>query len=250
MIHAVLIDDEYNGLKSLELLIEKFVADVKVVASTIDPLKGVELINNYRPDIVFLDINMPNLNGFELLKKLEFSAFHLIFTTAHREYALKAIKESATDYLLKPIDATDLNLAVEKVKQKISEKQKQPDALDILKHIYEIQDTRVSLPTKTAIEYVSPNDIVYIEAFSNYAVVFLRNGKEFTVYKALKDYEQQLCKNELAFIRIHNSYIINVNYVTRYLKDDGGYAVIQSRKSIPISKNKKEAFLKLINFRH
>jgi two-component system LytT family response regulator len=248
MIHAVIIDDEANGLRSLELLIEKFVTGVRVVASTIDPYKGVELINNYRPDVVFLDIHMPNLDGFQLLEQLTFRAFHLIFTTAHREYALKAIKQSASGYLLKPVDLQDLEEVLEKVRHKMSGEKAQPDASELLQLLNAFQEAKVAVPSKTSIEYVSSADIAYIEAYSNYTVIVFADNRSVTAYKALKDYESQLCQRKGCFVRIHNSYIVNVNYVTRYLKEDGGYAVIQDRKSIPVSKSRKDAFLKLINF--
>lgn len=114
--HAIIVDDEFNGIKVLELLIKKHFPDIKVVATTTDSIDGVVLINNFRPDIVFLDISMPGLSGFDLIEKLEYKNFHLIFTTAHREFAIKAIKKSATDYLLKPVDPDDLIASIERVK--------------------------------------------------------------------------------------------------------------------------------------
>lgn len=249
MLHAVIIDDELNGLVSLELLIKKYVPDVKLVAKTTDAFEGVELINNFRPDIVFLDINMPNLNGFELLEKIEFNKFHLIFTTAYEEYALKAIKKNALDYLLKPIEGTDLKNAIEKVNKNINDHSAMKNALQFLNTLTEVKDIKVSVPAKTGIELVSGNDIMYIEADSNQAIVVLKNKSKINVTRSLKDYEKQLCEANKNFIRIHNSFIVNINYVTRYVPEDGGYAIIQNEKSVPISKNKKEEFLSLINFK-
>ena len=249
MLHAIIIDDEPSGLRSLELLLEKFVPGVKLVAQTTSGTEGIKLINNYRPDIVFLDIYMPGLNGFDLLEKLEFRNFHLIFTTAYEEYALKAIKQSATDYLLKPVDPEDLKNAVTKVMQKKKEKENAPDIFKLTKEITELtekQSTKIALPGKNGIQFVAPEDITYIEANSNHSIVTLSNDNTVTVTKALKDYEAQLCTKNSTFIRIHNSFIINFNYVTKYLKEDGGYAVIKNKKNIPLSKNKKEEFLKLI----
>ncbi len=245
--YAVIIDDELHGVRSLELLVQKFVTDVKVVASTTSGFDGITLINNYRPDIVFLDIDMPGLNGFEVLSQLDFRSFHLIFTTAHQQYGLKAIKESATDYLLKPIHEKDLNAAVEKVRANLLETNQKPDALTILKDIYENRVSRLVLPTRNSIDYILVQDVLYVEASSNNSIITLLNGKTTLVNKALKDYELQLCKSESHFIRIHNSFIINMNYVTRYIRENGGYAVMKNEKSIPISKHKKEEFLKLIN---
>jgi two-component system LytT family response regulator len=248
MLHSIIIDDESSGLKSLELLIKEFCPDLKVVATSTDSVAGVDLINDYRPDIVFLDINMPDLNGFDVLKKLEYRNFHLIFTTAHQEYALQAIKQNAIDYLLKPIDLDDLNKAIEKVKGRIKQNEKMPDILSLLKELNEANHSKITVPTKTAIELVSPDEIMYIEASSNSSVVTFTNGKQVSSSKSLKDFESNLCKEDIGFIRIHNSFIINVQCVSKYLKEDGGYVVI-NKKNIPVSKQKKDEFLKRINLK-
>lgn len=248
MLHALIIDDEENGVISLELILRKYVPEVKLVAKTTSALEGVEFINSYRPDIVFLDINMPNLNGFELLEKIEYRKFHLIFTTAHEEYALKAIKQNALDYLLKPIDGDDLKKAIEKVKNNDKAGDSITKALDFLHGLRDKDELKISVPGKNGIEIVQANDVMYIEASSNHSVVVLKNGEKHQVNKSLKDYENQICLEGTKFIRIHNSFIINVNHVTRYLPEDGGYAVVGGEKTVPISKIKKDEFLKMINF--
>jgi two-component system LytT family response regulator len=247
MIRAIIIDDELNGVRSLELLLTKFVPDVKIVATTTDAHEGIEIINNYRPELIFLDINMPGLNGFELLQRIEFRNFHLIFSTAHQEYGLRAIKQNATDYLLKPIDLEELITSVNKVKLYIKEKNEPPDIFNLLMEQAEVRNIRIPLPTKSNIDYIFPDDLLYIEANSNNSQVTLTNGNLVHVNLGLKDYETLLCKKNMHFLRIHHSFIINLRYVTRYLKEDGGYVVVQGKKTIPISKNKKEEFLKLIN---
>ena len=165
MIRAVLIDDEISGLKGLQLLMEKYCPQIKIVASTKDPLKGVELINDYRPEIVFLDINMPKLNGFELLDKLTYKDFQLIFTTAHEEHALKAIKQNAVDYLLKPITGSDLKLAISKTEKLIKENKILPDISKILRELNKEAPQRISINTKNSIEIINVQDIIYIESF-------------------------------------------------------------------------------------
>jgi two-component system, LytTR family, response regulator len=249
MLHAIIIDDESSGLKSLELLVKKYLPDVKIVASTMNALESVELINNYRPDIVFLDIYMPHLNGFEVLDRLQFRNFHLIFTTAHEEYALRAIKQRALDYLLKPVDPEDLKMAVEKVKKKMAEKFAMPDLYKILQDIDEFRELKVSLPVKTGMEYLLAKEIVYIEASSNSTYIVSINREPITATKALKEFETQLCGKDLPFMRVQNSFIINLQYVSRYLREDGGYVVMQDKKSIPISRNKKDEFLKWMNIK-
>lgn len=248
MLHALIIDDEENGLISLDLMIKKYLPEVKVVAKTIHPEEGVNLINTHKPDIVFLDINMPGMNGFEVLEKLNHKEFHLIFTTAHEEYALKAIKTSALDYLLKPIAKEDLLRAIGKVKNNENAEESFQNALKILREISGESDIKVPIPVKDGTRVVTANEILYFEASSNHSVVVLKNGEKHQVNKSLKEYETQICLEGTKFIRIHNSFIINVNHVTRYLPEDGGYAVVGGEKTVPISKIKKDEFLKMINF--
>lgn len=248
MLHAIIIDDEVNGVKSLELLIKKYISEIKVVATTTLAVEGIQLINDYRPDVVFLDISMPVLNGFEILEKLEFRNFDLIYTTAHREYGLKALKSDAADYLLKPVGVEDLRDAVKRI-IKIRNKFNHGETLkNILSEIVKTPKIKVPLSSKDTIEYVTPSQIVYLEADSNSSIVVFSDSESLKTNKSLKEYESILCKENSNFIRIHNSYIININFITRYTKEDGGYAVMQGKKSIPISKNKKEDFLKAINF--
>jgi two-component system, LytTR family, response regulator len=248
MLHAIIIDDEKDGVNTLKLLIEKFVPELKVVASSTNAIEGIDLINNYRPDIVFLDINMPILNGFQLLENLSFKTFHLVFTTAHSEYGLKALKKGAVDYLLKPVDIDDIKTTVARIKSKNT--QEQVNFESMLRYMEEkiiFERFKVPLPAKNTIEYVYPNEIIYIEADMHHSKVKLINHEFVVVFKPIKDYEALLCKDEDKFIRIHNSFIINTNHIMRYLKEGGGYAVMKDSKSIPISKQKKLALLKAIN---
>ncbi len=243
MIRALIIDDEEHGIKSLELLLAKFCPDIKVVASSSNPHQSIELINDYQPEIVFLDIYMPELNGFDLLEQLSFRDFHLIFTTAYREYALKALKANAFDYLLKPIDYEELQRAVEKVKHKKSNNHKISELLRIMNETIESKHLKVMLPTKTSIESVMSNEIVYIEAQSNHSLVALVSKQHHLSLKSLKEYEELLCKDEHRFFRIQNSFIINLNEVVRYTKEDGGYVTMSDGKEIPVSKLLKKDFL-------
>jgi len=246
-IHTVIIDDELSGVRSLELMCSKFIEDVKIVATTTDAVEGVEIINSYRPDLVFLDINMPQLNGFELLEKLSFADFHLVFSTAYQQYALKALKLNASDYLLKPVGLADLKNTIGRIRQKMSEDRTMPGTLAIIQQFGKINKFRIPLPDKHGIEYALPSQVMYIEASSNNACVTLTSGSKETVIQSLKEYEALLCNPWLYFMRIHNSYIINLHYVARYLKENGGLVMMQDKTIIPISKSKKEEFFKSIN---
>jgi two-component system, LytTR family, response regulator len=239
-----------NGIVSLELMIQKYIPEIKVVAKTINAIEGIELIDDYRPDIVFLDINMPNLNGFELLERVEYRNFQLIFTTAHEEYALRAIKKNALDYLLKPVDSEELKKAIERAKENLKKEDFVQNAFSVLRSMKESDDIKISVPGKSSIDVVSACDIMYVEANSNQAVVVLKDKSKIQVSRSLKDYDQQLCGKKNNFIRLHNSFIVNVDYVMRYVPENGGYVVIQNDKTIPVSKNKKEEFLAMINFKN
>lgn len=244
MMNAVIIDDELNGIKSLELLLSKYCPDVKVVASGSSPQKGIEIIHDYRPEIVFLDIHMPVMNGFDLLEKLNYRDFYLIFTTAYREYALKALKMNAFDYLLKPIDFEELKQAVEKIKLKKSKNFKLDEILHVVQESLQVQTQKVLLPSKTGIENVNADEIMYIEAQSNQTKVSLVNKVVHVTYKTLKDYEEQLHKGP-HFFRIQHSFIINLQHIKRYSKEDGGYVFMKDEKKISISKSQKKEFLRL-----
>ena len=247
VIRAIIIDDEQAGINSLTLLLARFVTGVKLVASTTDPVQGIELIESFRPEIVFLDINMPFLNGFELLEKLSFRDFFLIFTTAHNEYGLKAIKENALDYLLKPVDKEDLDGAIARVRKKMNEKTVFPDLEKLIRDLSYEETQRIPISTKDGIEYKEMEEVVRLEANSNYTSIVLANKQKYLVPKTLKEYEKVLCANEKKFMRIHQSHIINLQHVTRYYKENGGLIEMKDGAKLPLSKNKKEDFLQWLN---
>jgi two-component system, LytTR family, response regulator len=240
MLHAILIDDETQALKALEILLTGYVGGVKVVATSTDPVSAIGMINNYRPDVIFLDINMPVLNGFELLEKLEFTDFELVFCTAHHEYALRAVKKNAMDYVLKPVNVDELRVTVKRLEERRHLNRFSPELFRLLLQEIETQRYRVPLHSKSEIGYIPREKIIYIEASSHHSLVVLTNGNAQKVSYALKDYESMLCSEGSMFFRVHSSFIINVNHVTRYLKEGGGYVVMESLKKIPVSRAKRD----------
>jgi two-component system LytT family response regulator len=248
MLRAIIIDDESSGVESLELLLKaKFSADVKVVAITTDPLKGLEMIGNFHPDVVFLDINMPEMNGFELLSRVDYKGFHLVFITAYTQYGLQALKQQPVDYLLKPVSNSDMAKVIIKIKSRNSTKANVRAIYEQLKNFHHVQNLKIAIPNKSGIENVYPNDIVYIEADGASSKIHLQNDQTIIVPRLLKEYEQMLCVKDFPFIRIHNSFVVNVNYVSRYVKEDGGYVVMKNRKKISVSKPKKQEFFRMIS---
>ncbi|MCE3226662.1 MAG: hypothetical protein K0S32_1213 [Bacteroidetes bacterium] len=248
-LRAIIIDDEQKGINSIKLLLEKFINDVKIVAESTDAEKGIDLIENYKPEIVFLDINMPHLNGFELLQRLKYRGFSLIFTTAHEEYAIKAIKNNALDYLLKPVDHEDLEKAVQKVRERIAKKQELPDIEKLFTDLTAQSQGKIPFHTKEKVEYLNKSDIVRLESDSNYTNVYTTSGSKLMISKTIGDYETLLCNKENSFMRVHQSHIINLNHVTRFTKDNGGTIITKDNCQVPLSKNKKEEFLKWLGMR-
>ncbi|MDP2387577.1 MAG: LytTR family DNA-binding domain-containing protein [Bacteroidota bacterium] len=248
-LRAIIIDDEIDGIKSLKLLIEKYVKGFNIIAETTNPIEGVKFIDNYRPDIVFLDINMPEMTGLELLDKINYKGFKLIFTTAHEEYALKALKLGTTDYLLKPIDSDDLISAVEKARNFINEKRNELNLNGKLGEVFSHSDKRnkILISDKEITEYCDQDDIIRVEAKSNYSLVVFKDKRTMLVSKTLKDFEKQLCSINSPFIRVHQSHIININHCVRYKREEGGVVEMLDETHVYLSTLKKDEFLKRIN---
>lgn len=243
MFRAVIIDDEQKGINSLKLLIEKYIPEVKIVSECTSSPVACDIIENYEPDIVFLDINMPHIDGFEVLNNLAYKDFYLVFTTAHQQYALKALKNNAMDYLLKPIDIEDLKKTIEKIKQSIVDK----SSLDIKLIInnFTLENRRnLLISDKNGLINISTDEILRIEADSNYSIVFLTSGEQISVSKTLKELEKILCEEGMKFMRVHQSHIVNLEFVVRYVKDDLEQIILKNNESVPVSKAKKANFLK------
>lgn len=245
LLRAIIIDDEQKGIDVLKLLIENFTESVRVVATTTVASKAFELIENYAPEIVFLDIHMPEMNGFELLEKLNRRNFSLVFTTAHEEYALKALKNNAVDYLLKPIDWQELRIAIGRIKtiHSSSDKLPRPEMEAIASYCQSRNKNKLLIHSKTGIEYIDLEDIVCFESRSNYTYIYLADAKNILTSKTLKEFEQQLCEENSDFMRVHHSFIINLQKVTRYLKDQESIMMANDHR-IPLSKKRKEMFYK------
>jgi two-component system LytT family response regulator len=246
MLKAIIIDDELKSRESLRILIEDFCQGVEVAALCQNVTQGISAIEKIKPDVIFLDIQMQRETGFDLLTKIKEINFEVIFTTAYSEYAIKAFKFSAIDYLLKPIDIEELKAALLKVEKKIngniSGRLKQ--MMDNLKG-GNAENFKLALPTADGLLFIKVNDIVYCEASSNYTQIFMMDGKKYLVSRTLKEYEDML--SESNFFRIHHSYLINLNRVKKYVRGEGGYVLMQNDTSLDVSKRKKEAFLDRMN---
>jgi two-component system LytT family response regulator len=238
---AIIIDDEQQGIDSLRTLIDLFVPEIKVVQECVMAEEAVQLIENYMPEIVFLDINMPQMNGFQLLEKLKWREFDLIFTTAHEQYGLQALRNNAVDYLLKPIDRSDLRDAIERIIFKRQQNVRTFDCDLLLKEIQNENGNRILVNSKEGAEYVAVDDIISLESFGNYTQLSVSNNESILTPATLKEFETQLLRFK-KFMRVHHSYIINLEKVKRYLKATEDVIMINDQK-IPIAKSRKEKFV-------
>ena len=248
MIRAVLVDDEVNSLDALTILLDEFCPQVEVVARCPSPQMALDLIRKLSPDLLFLDIEMPGCNGFELLERLGSISFQVIFTTSHDQYGIKAIKFSALDYILKPIDPQELVAAVNKVQvQKHLPTPAQYEFLLSQIHNRDLQLHKLAIPTNDGFVLISVDQIAFCEANDNYTHFHLKGGKNIAACRTLKEIEEQL--SEFPFlIRVHHSYLVNLNEVLRYVRGEGGYLVMNDGTSINVSRSRKEPLLRKINF--
>jgi two-component system, LytTR family, response regulator len=243
---AIIVDDEKDSITILQLMIAKFLPDVQIAATFVDPTLAVEGIKKIKPEIVFLDVQMPVITGFQLLQQTGKSGFEVIFTTSSEQHALEALKAGAIDYLLKPVQPDDLMKAVEKV---LAKKNSEPARqLEMLMSYFKPEKPkvrRIALTASDHLVFVDINDIVYCESDSNYTTFFLAKGDKVVVSKTLKDVEEQLSGGD--FFRIHASYLINMKHVSKFTRGDGGYVVMSNNQHITVSRKKKEEFFEMFS---
>ncbi|HCS19310.1 MAG TPA: DNA-binding response regulator [Bacteroidetes bacterium] len=241
-----IVEDEKNSREGLKNLIMEFCPNTEVIgmASNID--EGLSLIRDKKPDLVLLDIEMQSATGFDLLEKVPEIHFDVIFTTAYEQYAIKAIKFSAMDYLLKPIDVKELIQAIERVQNKRMAGSASQQVRTLLENLRQEPNkiNKITLSTSDGMVFLPVNEIIRCEAQGAYTQFNLKNGKKILVSKNLKEYE--LLLHDYKFLRVHNSHLINLTEVSRYVKADGGYAVMNDGTNIPISNTRKDEFLELM----
>ena len=242
MINAIIIDDESHSRRTLMMMLKDYCPEVNVIAQAGEAESGLAAIQKLNPDLVFLDIEMPNMNGFEVLEKMPQINFEIIFTTSYDQYAIKAIRFSALDYLLKPVDREELLRAVQKVTMR--RQSCLPQQLEILlqklhQPVSPVQ--KIALPTMEGLQMVAVNSIIRCESESNYSIFFLKDKPKMTVSRPLKEIEEIL--EEYSFIRVHNSHLVSLNEIDKYVKGEGGYLVMSDGTNIDVSRTKKDALL-------
>lgn len=245
MIKTIIIEDEQQSREVLELMLKKHKEVIEIVDSCSTPAKGIESIQQHSPDLVFLDIEMPRMNGFEMLKKLGTINFEIIFTTAYNKYAINAIKISAVDYLLKPIDAEELANAIIKCRRNLEQKNSNEKIEVLLKNLsqHNALDKTLTLASVDGIRFIKMKDIIRLEANGRYTKFYLVNKEVIMASRTLGDFDEALSSNE--FFRIHEAHIINLLYIDRFHKGNS-YVLLTDKTELPLARRRKEDFLKLI----
>ncbi|WP_435262163.1 LytR/AlgR family response regulator transcription factor [Tenacibaculum sp. nBUS_03] len=245
---VIIIDDERKARNVLNTLIVENHSDITDVFQAEDLVSGVELIKKERPQIVFLDIEMPEYSGMEIIDFIdkEVYDFEIIFVTAYSEYAIKAFQMSAIDYLLKPVSPSQVKLAIEKACKKIGKGDLNEQLLELKRSFTELKFKKIALPFSDGIKFVSIDDIIFIEADGMYSKFFLKKLEVIMVSKPLKHFVPIL-EGVTNFFRSHRSFLINMNYIKEYIKKDGGYIVMDNEMVVSISNDKKQEFLSLIS---
>ncbi len=243
---AILIDDELSSLNNLKQKLEEFCSSVQIIATSQKPEEALFLIRQHKPDVLFLDIEMPKMSGFGMLEELGDYDAEIIFTTAYNQYAIDAIRISAFDYLVKPVAIRDLQNAVNRLLTIRSSRTK--ERLHILKEsVADVRSTgnKIALPTNDGLEFIKIIDILRIESSSCYSKVFFVNGKMLLVTRLLKDFEEIL--GPYRFFRVHNSHLINLQYIQKFVRADGGQIIMENGDTIGISRRRKDEFLTLFH---
>jgi two-component system LytT family response regulator len=245
---AIIIDDEKRARRILKTLIEEECPKILTIFDAENLLEGVAIIKAEQPDVVFLDIEMPNHSGLQILEffKNDTINFQIIFTTAYGHYAIDAFKLSAVDYLLKPIDIDELKTAINKASDSLEENFIKEKLLNLERIFQQLALNKIALEVPKGIRFVSHEDILFFEADGVYTKVFLQNGKTELICKTLKHFTEQL-SNKPLFYKPHRSYLINLKYMTEITKKDGLQVIMSNNKSIPIARDRKDQFMDIIN---
>ncbi len=242
MLKAVIIDDEPDNVKLLALQLKMYCPQVQVVAECTESEVGYLKIKELQPDLVFLDIEMPMMNGFQLLEKIGDINFSLVFVTAYDQFAVKAFRFSALDYLLKPIDGKDLKAAVEKAEKRLWPQTQQLNLLkQQLQNGDKILPDKIALPYQNGVTFAEIKNVIFCESDNNYTRIHTVDGNHYMVAKTLGDIQEVL--EERNFLRVHRQYLINLNHIKKYVRGEGNYVILSNNQSIPVARNQKDKLI-------
>jgi two-component system LytT family response regulator len=246
MVQILIVDDEKRARETIGKIIKLYCANAVVVAEAGNVAEATEAIAKHKPDLVLLDINMPGGNGFDLLKQFGTIDFKLVFITAYEEHAVKAFKFSALDYILKPVNPDELVEAVNKAQSQIEKDNLSLKLTAFISNIDNIarEAKKIVLKTSESIHVVNVHEIIRCEADRNYTSFFIEGGKKILVSNTLKEYDEMLSLSH--FFRAHQSHLVNINYIERYEKKEGGFLIMKDKSEVPVSVRRKETLLKLL----
>lgn len=246
MIRGIIVEDERHSRETLRGMLDRYCRNVEIIAEANSYRSGLEAVREHKPDVVFLDIQMPDGSGFRMLEELDKIDFEIIFTTAFDEFAIKAIKYSALDYLLKPIDPEELVNATRKVESKLSTQEVNQNIQVLLDNIKsrDTESHKIVLSTSEKIHVIETDQIIRCESDNYYTNFFLADGKKILVSKTLKENEELLSDHN--FIRPHKSHLVNVKFIKGFLRSDGGYIEMTDGSKIPVSRRKREKIIEVI----
>lgn len=241
---AIIVDDEPKGREVLKTLLERFCPMVSISGTAGNIEEAKELIAKVQPDIVFLDVEMPGGNGFKLLDETDRNNFEIIFVTSYGHYAIPALRYSAIDYLLKPVEIEELKNAVSRVEERLQKKNNSKVNYKALNENLSLPagSQRIAIHGVNDIRFVSIKDIVRLEGDSNYSYIFTTQGEKYHTSKTLKDYEE-LLQAQSNFVRVHKTHIINLDHLTKFMKNDGGYIIMSDGSQVEVSRRKKQELM-------
>lgn len=241
-LRAVIVDDEQDAVSFIASIAAEYCPNVEITGQAFSAIEGIEVITREKPDLVFLDVEMPHGSGFDLLAGFPEKDFDVIFITAFNHYAIKAIKFSAVDYILKPINISEFIEAVKRVEERRKGK-KDPkiNFSALFENLKSGIPSKLAIPTSSGMEYLNTKEIIRIEADRSYSWFFMENGDKYLVSRNLKEYQELL--SDRNFFRTHNSHLINLEHVKKYIRHEGGYIEMTDGSTAPISRGKKDLFL-------
>lgn len=247
MIKILIVEDEKPILDTINTIVKDYCKDVEVIGTATNIAYAEKLIKKSNPDLVLLDINLPDGTSFNLLEQLENPDFEIIFITAFEEFAIKAIKLSALDYLIKPVDPMELIDAINKAKETIQKTNNDLKLNALLSNVKNLSEKpkKIILKTAESIYLIDVQDIIHCESDGAYTRFYINDGKKIFISKVLKDYEDLL--EDCGFMRVHKSHIINLNYIDRFDKHEGGYVILKDQSSIPVSFRKKDKLMQMFD---
>lgn len=246
MITAIIIDDQQQCIDDLSLLLKNYCPEVTLAATAQSGKEGINILKKNKPQLVFLDVEMGDMSGFEMLQQIHETDFHIVFTTAFDKYAIQAIRFNALDYLLKPVRKAELTEAVARAAQTPS-----PLTLQQIKNLkdttqsIQVPQNKIALTTSEGLEYVKLEEIIYCLAEGSYTTVFLNTNSQLLVSKSIGKLDEIIDGN--GFYRIHNSSLVNLSHVKKFVKTDGGYVVMSNGDTVTVARNRKEEFLELFS---